>query len=64
VKLGVKRTAFLSVVTMVICLFPVLLAFGQAAPAPNATAASTKPGGGAEGRRCQAVWCDERKSLC
>jgi photosynthetic reaction center cytochrome c subunit len=32
VKLGVKRTAFLSVVTMVICIFGVVLAFGQAAP--------------------------------
>ena len=31
-KLGVRRTAFLSVVTMVICFFGVVLAFGQAAP--------------------------------
>ena len=31
-KLGVRRTAFLSVVTIVICFFGVVLAFGQAAP--------------------------------
>ena len=31
-KLGVRRTAILGVVTIVICFFGVVLAFGQAAP--------------------------------